>query len=1148
MKIASFQIEETVRLKPGCHVYRAIHEPSGQMVSLKLTPMSRALGKIKLEELAPILWGAGAVGCLRAHEARVLERLDGQGTPRLVEYGVDEGRPYVAMQWLEGVSATFFPVDEVDRFAVVSEIGILASRILAEAHERGVIHRDLAPGNIILHRSSQGQLSTAIIDWELASLHEQRSIGPIGTSHFKAPETIALANHVDRLVDPRADLYSLGVILFRLAAGRLPFPEAHPSGQHVLQPAPSLATFCPQAPKKLVDVVDRLLQRHPDDRFASSAAVAEALQGAPLPPKQPPTGDVLPLGSMGVRSIYSVALSQQDSVDQAVLLATQLLDRGELPAAAQILELLEKGRSTAVLLTRARLLIDLERLASAEEILRGITAKEPDRWEARQLLVRTLRLQQRYDEALSVAEEAVATFPNSPECLLELTRCKLHLLPPPFSHADCLELIDRSPSLGVTLLKERIDRLLARNWKEPIIEDLESIAIDSFLLACLQPQDASMLSATLLHLAIEAVQIVRQAGADIGTRAGAALTGALFELGDLDSALAEAARTFSLGGFQVARELLSLTAEEIASPPTAHWMAILEFGRAALALQRSQSLVATPAASPQAWVARAQVGVMTGKPEVVFDALGHLPPELQARPDLVAIRALALLASNDVQKAVEAAKAAVQAHPETVSCTNALARSLLHSARPQEAIEAARTAFGLSSSPPQARLLFRAAKAADSLEEAVEALTALDVLSETQLSDLAEMIRPLDEPPLALREPLRKLALKADALSLPPVERLAQEMLRLFPGDRWWRQLLYHLLIRQDRNDQALRLAQEGLGPGEPQVDDLLLLADAASRTKDHGTAIASVEKAVELTPSDPILGWALRGAYAAAGQLEALLNELAGEQPAEQIASVLALLDLGQPLKAHQAARQYQLHSMEGLRPRELYLTTCAEAESWAELVAFVERSALPAEVGSLPFRRRLCQAFRGLGQYDRAIETAHMLAREANPQAGTEESLKALVASHQYGEAIRQGNEAMKAFGHHPVLLFLTGAALAGEGLWGLVRTCAEEICALEPSWPQGWWLACRSEFGVGRWTDALNVAENLVNSPFYLVAGHCTTGHIALSLDHLERARESARRCSPHKPSDRRLVGTLKGRINLHPDGASPPWHDLLSAYLD
>jgi hypothetical protein len=215
-----------------------------------------------------------------AREGRLLAQIEHPGVVRHVERGTTEaGDAYLAMEWLDGEDLR----DRLARAGLTMAESVTLGRRVAEAlaavHAQGLVHRDIKPGNLFL----PGRLVEAvkIIDFGLARA-EEGSVGPtrsgivVGTPAYMAPEQA----RGQRDIDARADIYSLGCVLFKCLTGRAPFLGSDLLAvvtKVLLEEAPLVSEISPDTPAALDDLIARMLAKDPRARPESAAIVAEEL-------------------------------------------------------------------------------------------------------------------------------------------------------------------------------------------------------------------------------------------------------------------------------------------------------------------------------------------------------------------------------------------------------------------------------------------------------------------------------------------------------------------------------------------------------------------------------------------------------------------------------------------------------------------------------------------------------------------------------------------------------------------------------------------------------------------------------------------------------------------------------------------------------
>jgi serine/threonine-protein kinase len=252
-------------------------------------------------------------------EAKVVAGLRHPNIVQIYDYDTVDGHPYIVMEYLKGSSLASYLRELNKRHerlppAQIARLLMTIAAALDYAHERGVVHRDIKPGNIILHTHKNEivmdqpiteQAEPVLTDFGLVRIAQsitQTDSGAVsGTPAYMSPEQ-AQGIRVDR----RSDIYSLGVVLYEMIAGRIPF-EGDTSWtvifQHINAPPPPIAGIQPSVQQ----VIDRVLAKNPDQRYQTARAfaadymdaiglVAEAntipisMSGAPstaLPPQTP---------------------------------------------------------------------------------------------------------------------------------------------------------------------------------------------------------------------------------------------------------------------------------------------------------------------------------------------------------------------------------------------------------------------------------------------------------------------------------------------------------------------------------------------------------------------------------------------------------------------------------------------------------------------------------------------------------------------------------------------------------------------------------------------------------------------------------------------------------------------------------------------
>lgn len=211
-------------------------------------------------------------------EAREAARLNHPNIISVYAYGIKDGIPYFAMEYVEGKDLSQllkergkFPVQEALR--VTKEV----AKALEVAHKKGVVHRDIKPSNIMIKEDG----SIKVTDFGLAKAIGSKTMVTqafviLGTPHYMSPE-----QGKGEKLDVRSDIYSLGVVLYELLTGGVPFHSDTPTSliyMHVHETPPPIREKNPEVPPAVEALVMRMLTKDPNERFQTPAELIKAIE------------------------------------------------------------------------------------------------------------------------------------------------------------------------------------------------------------------------------------------------------------------------------------------------------------------------------------------------------------------------------------------------------------------------------------------------------------------------------------------------------------------------------------------------------------------------------------------------------------------------------------------------------------------------------------------------------------------------------------------------------------------------------------------------------------------------------------------------------------------------------------------------------
>jgi hypothetical protein len=328
-QLGPYQIESFIGRGGMAYVYKAFQPLMNRFVAIKI--------------LLQDLHGDPMYAELFRREAQVIAGLEHPHILPVYDYGEAGSYVYIVMRLIErgtlfeltrGVSLTVNRIKEI-----VSQVG----DALDYAHAHNIVHRDVKPKNILIDERGNCWLADFGISKILAASSGLTSKGIIGTPEYISPE-----QGVGKRVDRRSDVYSLGVVLYEILAGRLPFRSDTPIAtvfHHVYSPPPRPRRFNPKIPVSVEQVLLKALAKNPDERYAKISEMVSAFEVAfseadsllgfgPIPVTPPDTDVVLSDDFDALGPISTVIVSPPESLAEVALLAEIVEETAPQPVAA----------------------------------------------------------------------------------------------------------------------------------------------------------------------------------------------------------------------------------------------------------------------------------------------------------------------------------------------------------------------------------------------------------------------------------------------------------------------------------------------------------------------------------------------------------------------------------------------------------------------------------------------------------------------------------------------------------------------------------------------------------------------------------------------------------------------------------------------
>src|SRR5213083_2220557 len=260
--VPGFVVQEEIAHGGMGIVYRAVQRKTGRMVALKM--------------VLPHLLDSPNVRARFHAEVKSVAKLDHPNVLPIYEAGENRGIPYLAMKFAPGGTLAQRRTEFLGNPHKCARLVAAAARGVQHAHDGGILHRDLKPGNILIERNGEPLVSDfGLAKWLDTTNDLTRTLTIFGTPGYIAPEQ---AQGPAKNLTAAADIYSIGAVLFDLFTGRPPF-----LGEHALavikqaseKSAPKLRTLAPLTDRDLETICARCLEREPQARYGSAGDLAE---------------------------------------------------------------------------------------------------------------------------------------------------------------------------------------------------------------------------------------------------------------------------------------------------------------------------------------------------------------------------------------------------------------------------------------------------------------------------------------------------------------------------------------------------------------------------------------------------------------------------------------------------------------------------------------------------------------------------------------------------------------------------------------------------------------------------------------------------------------------------------------------------------
>lgn len=257
--IGKYVVNEMLGQGGWSFVYKGVHATLNMPVAVKMLKHTMAMEPEFMETFL--------------QEARIIANLNHENIVKVYDIEQIYRTVFIVMEYLEGVSLQQV-LQETPRLSLSETLRIVLQVChgLAYAHASGIVHGDIKPGNIFITTDEVAK----IVDFGLACPAGAEAAGLRGTPSYISPEQIRMVP-----ADARSDIYSLGIMTYRLLTGELPFQSGELSDllkQHLDAPVPDPRRLVPDLPQELVQFIFRAMAKNPENRYRNLSEVCAALQ------------------------------------------------------------------------------------------------------------------------------------------------------------------------------------------------------------------------------------------------------------------------------------------------------------------------------------------------------------------------------------------------------------------------------------------------------------------------------------------------------------------------------------------------------------------------------------------------------------------------------------------------------------------------------------------------------------------------------------------------------------------------------------------------------------------------------------------------------------------------------------------------------